>query len=130
MADAAPGSAGRSLSAAGNPAPAADPATDAKAVLRDLLLHGWRHRRIVLIAALVPLLLALLGALLTHTQYTANASLIVLLGRENATAQDIAGLNTVNLSVDGPRQAQSEIDVIQSEDVIDRVLSTIGTDTL
>jgi uncharacterized protein involved in exopolysaccharide biosynthesis len=130
MADGTLGYASLPLSVAGNGAPAADAAADTKAVLRDLLLHGWQHRRIVLIAALVPLLLALLGALLIPTQYTANASLIVLLGRENATAQDVAGLNTLNLSVDGLRQAQSEIDVIQSEGVIERVLSAVGIRTL
>ena len=130
MADGALGNAGHPLSVAGNPAPAVDPAAETRAVLRDLLLHGWQHRRIVLAVALVPLVLALLGALLARTEYTANASLIVLLGRENATAQDVAGLNTVNLSVNGLQQAQSEIDVIQSEDVIDRVLSKIGIDTL
>jgi uncharacterized protein involved in exopolysaccharide biosynthesis len=130
MADGALGNAGHPLPVAGNPVPAADPAAETKAVLRDLLLHGWQHRRIVLAAMLVPLVLALLGALLARTEYTASASVIVLLGRENATAQDIAGLNTVNLSVNGLQQAQSEIDVIQSDDVIEDALSTIGIDTL
>jgi uncharacterized protein involved in exopolysaccharide biosynthesis len=94
--------------------------------IRDLLSIAAYHRRIALGGLLTGLMAGLIALLFSSTQYTASALLIVLIGRESASPQDVVGIGPNSLSVDGLKVLQSEISIIESVDVIERALTVVG----
>jgi uncharacterized protein involved in exopolysaccharide biosynthesis len=50
--------------------------------LRDVLIAGFFHRRIILFFALLPLIVGAIAAFETKTNYTASGLLMVLVNRE------------------------------------------------
>jgi uncharacterized protein involved in exopolysaccharide biosynthesis len=93
---------------------------------RDLVCIAFYHRRIVVICVLLGLIVGTAAALYTKTQYTADTLLIVLIGRESASPQDVVGIGPGNVNIDGLKVLQSEISIIESVDVIERALMVVG----
>ena len=103
------------------------PAVSLRVPLRDLLVHAFYNRRIILLTALLPVLAGIaLAAFYGAPRFMAEASLVVLVGRENTSSADITGANPINLSITGLKEVASEIDIIYSNDVIDQTIRTIG----
>ena len=94
--------------------------------LRDLLRIAAFHRRIAAAGLALGLLAGVIALAVTGTQYTAQALLIVLIGRESAAPQDVVGIGPSSLSVDGLKVLQSEISIVESGDVIERALTVVG----
>ena len=100
-----------------------------RSALRNLIIHAFYNPRIVAAAVLLPILLGSTLAFYAGPRFTAESTLIVLLGREN-TSQDIAGTNPISLSITGLKEVASEVDIIYSNDVIDQTLRAVGPATL
>ena len=91
-----------------------------------MLTIAFYHRRLVIIGVVLGILGGAAAALLTSTQYTADALLMVLIGRESAGPQDVVGIGPGSVNIDGLKVLQSEISIIESVDVIERAVAKIG----
>ncbi|WP_236025150.1 exopolysaccharide transport family protein [Arenibaculum pallidiluteum] len=97
--------------------------------LRDLLIMAFYHRRAILLAALVAFAVGAGAAVLTRTQFTAESRLLVLVNREQTGGQDLTGLPAV-LNIDGLRSVEAETEIIESREVIERVLEAMDPEAL
>ncbi len=97
--------------------------------LRDLLIMAFYHRRVIVLAALLVLALGAGAALFTRTQFTADSRLLVLVNREHTGGQDLTSVPGI-LSIDGLRSVEAEVEIIESREVVERVLETLGPETL
>ena len=96
---------------------------------RDLLTQLFYHARLLRICVLLGVLLGLVGVLVARTSYTAGSLLLVLIGPESAATPD-ASAGQVVISVDGLKIVQSEIQIIQTDQVIRAAIDQIGAATL
>ncbi|MFG1360831.1 exopolysaccharide transport family protein [Xanthobacter pseudotagetidis] len=97
---------------------------------RDFLIATFFHIRIVLIAAMVPLLLALAAAFTAKTEYTAKSLLMVIVSREVTNAGNVTDSGPAVLSIEGLKQVESEVQILESADVIRSTIEQIGIDRL
>ncbi|MEP9349660.1 lipopolysaccharide biosynthesis protein [Xanthobacter sp. KR7-225] len=97
---------------------------------RDFLIATFFHIRIVLIAAMVPLLLALAAAFTAKTEYTAKSLLMVIVSREVTNAGNVTDSGPAVLSIEGLKQVESEVQILESADVIRDTISQIGAERL
>lgn len=112
--------------APGTPAPAW-PATF---TIRDFLIAAFFHIRIVVLVALVPLALGVAAATMTKTEYTASSLVMVIVSREVTNQQSVTDSGPAVLSIEGLKQVESEVQIIESADVIRTVIEDIGLDRL
>lgn len=98
--------------------------------LRDFLIFTFFHIRIVLLAALVPVIIGIIASLTVKTEYTASSMLLVIVSRETSTAQDVTNSGPAVLSVEGLKQVESEVQMLESADVIRATIEQIGADRL
>ncbi|MCS0504456.1 exopolysaccharide transport family protein [Ancylobacter mangrovi] len=98
--------------------------------LRDFLIAAFFHVRIVLLAALVPIGLGVAAATLSKTEYTASSLVMVIVSREVSNDQNVTGNGPSVLSIEGLKQVESEVQIIESADVIRSVIEGIGPDRL
>jgi uncharacterized protein involved in exopolysaccharide biosynthesis/Mrp family chromosome partitioning ATPase len=108
----------------------AEPAPARRFTLRDLSVRVFYRARILRNCMLLGLLLGGVAAWMATTYYTADALLLVFIGPESVAAQDAAGGTGPVVSVDGIKVVQSEIQIIQTDQVIQAVVDKIGADTL
>jgi uncharacterized protein involved in exopolysaccharide biosynthesis len=87
------------------------------------------HARLLRICLLLGLLLGLAGVLAARTSYTASSLLLVLIGPESAATPD-ASTGQIVISVDGLKIVQSEIQIIQTDQMIRAAIDQIGAATL
>ena len=117
--------------AADGPSPGPSPDRRAFALTsRDFLIAAFFHIRIVLLAALIPLAIGVTAATLTKTQYTANSLLMVMVSREVSNTQNVTDSGPSVLSIEGLKQVESEVKILESADIIRTVIETIGSDRL
>ncbi|HEY8610146.1 MAG TPA: Wzz/FepE/Etk N-terminal domain-containing protein, partial [Roseomonas sp.] len=98
--------------------------------LHDLVVTAFLRWRLILLALLFPAALGIAGAFLAPVRYTAESVLVVMTSRESSGAQDLAGFGPTVVSVEVLKVARSEIEILQSGDVIRRALMQIGPTTL
>ncbi len=98
--------------------------------VRELLVHAFFSRRLILAVATIPLLIGIVLAATSVRRYTADALLIVLLGRENTSSSDVTGTTPVNLAITGLKEVTSEIDIMTSDAVVDQALRSVGPEVL
>lgn len=98
--------------------------------LRDFLIATFFHIRVVLVAAMVPLVIGIAAAALAKTEYTASSLLLVIVSREVSTSSNVTDSGPAVLSVEGLKQVESEVQIIESADVIRTTIEQIGLDTL
>jgi uncharacterized protein involved in exopolysaccharide biosynthesis/Mrp family chromosome partitioning ATPase len=111
--------------------PSSSGAGTAKAfTLRDLLILAFYNKRIIAFCALIPLVVGVAAAIETHTQYTADGLMMVFVNREHTGNEDLTGNGPTVVSVDGLKLVESEIEIIQSDDVIGRVVDDVGANVL
>lgn len=98
--------------------------------LRDFLIAAFFHIRIIVLAALVPLAAGVAAATFAKTEYTANSLLMVIVSREVTNAQNVTGTGPAVLSIEGLKQVESEVQILESADVIRTVIEDMGRETL
>ncbi len=76
------------------------------------------------------MLVGISGAYFARTYYTADALMIVLLGSESAAVQNSLDLTNTQISVDGLKAVQAEIQIIQTDDVLRAAIERIGVEQL
>ncbi|MFG1477747.1 lipopolysaccharide biosynthesis protein [Xanthobacter sp. V4C-4] len=98
--------------------------------LRDFLIATFFHIRVVVLAALVPLVIGLVAAALAKTEYTASSLLLVIVNREVSTSANVTDSGPAVLSVEGLKQVESEVQILESAEVIRTTIEQIGLDRL
>jgi uncharacterized protein involved in exopolysaccharide biosynthesis len=79
--------------------------------LRDVLISGFFHRRIIIFFALLPLVVGAIAVLETKTNYTASGLLMVLVNREFSGIQNVTDSGPAVLSIEGLKSVESEIQI-------------------
>lgn len=94
---------------------------------RTILTSAFYHRRVIILAALVPLLLGLAAAVMTKTEYTGSSLLMVLVNREYSGAtQNVTDSGPAVLSIEGLKSVEAEVEILESADVILKTIEAIG----
>ncbi|MBV9782230.1 MAG: hypothetical protein JO264_00270 [Acidisphaera sp.] len=93
--------------------------------LRDLLSAVFFHRRALIIAFAVPVVLGLLAALLSHTVYVAQARLLVLLGSEYVFQPQVGEAGS-GMALDRNQIVQGELEILGSSSLRIETLKTLG----
>ena len=98
--------------------------------LRDINYTLFRHKWKVTIFFLSVILIVSLGTFLSPKIYESEATLLVRVGRESVTLDPSATTGQV-ISTGYSRDAEilSEVEVLRSRDLVERVVETIGLDT-
>lgn len=94
--------------------------------LRSLLTAAFFHKRLILLAALVPVVLGSLAAWKSRPEYTASSLLMVLVNREYSASQNVTDSGPAVLSIEGLKSVESELQIIESADVILATVEEIG----
>lgn len=93
--------------------------------LRELLTPVFHHKRLVLLAFLLPVVAAFCAALLAHSMYSAESRLLILLGDDYVFRGDVAG-ETPGLSFDRAQIVQAEIQILSDRDLHAAAIRQIG----
>lgn len=111
------------------PAPGATE-TRRRWTLRDLAVYAFYRRRLLRNCLLLGLMLGAGAAYFSRTYYTADALLILLVGSDSAVVQNSLDLTNTQISVDGLKAVQAEIQIIQTEDVLRAAIERVGAEAL
>jgi uncharacterized protein involved in exopolysaccharide biosynthesis/Mrp family chromosome partitioning ATPase len=95
--------------------------------LRDLLIVVFYHKRAVLLAFLVPVVIALAAAAVTKPVFVAQARLLVLYGSEYFY-RPAAGQTNANVALDRNEIMLGELQVLQSMTLAIETLEAVGVD--
>jgi uncharacterized protein involved in exopolysaccharide biosynthesis len=98
--------------------------------LRDVLISGFFHRRIIIFFALLPLIVGAIAVLETKTNYTGSGLLMVLVNREFSGIQNVTDSGPAVLSIEGLKSVESEIQIIESAETIRTTITTIGLERI
>lgn len=98
--------------------------------LRDFLIAAFFHIRIVSVAAILPLVIAIGAAFTSRTEYTANSLLLVIVTREVSNAQNVTNSGPPVMTIEGLKQVESEVQILESADVARATIEQIGIDRL
>ena len=98
--------------------------------LRDVLISGFFHRRIIIFFALLPLVVGAIAVLETKTNYTASDLLMVLVNREFSGIQNVTDSGPAVLSIEGLKSVESEIQIIESAETIRTTITTVGLERI
>lgn len=99
----------------------------ARVTLRDLLTIAFHDRRRIGIAVLLGLLLTMLLAASMPRQYTAEASLLMRLGREYLYVPETGDPSTAQpLPYDREQTLVAEAKILTSRDVLESVIAELG----
>jgi uncharacterized protein involved in exopolysaccharide biosynthesis len=98
--------------------------------LREALAIAFRDQRILLVAFLVPVVIAVVAALLTPRAYMANATLLVKTGRQFVPQSDV-GQAINNLPTASMQETMnSEVSILRSRDLSLALLDRVGLEHL
>lgn len=98
--------------------------------LRDLLLQVFYHATLLRLCLCLGLAFGLAATALVRPNYVASTLVLVFIGPESAPAQDGTGLGATVVSVDGLKVVQSEIQIIQTDQVIRAAIEKVGAATI
>lgn len=98
--------------------------------IRDFLISAFFHIRVVILFGLIPIAVGVGAATLAKTEYTASSLLMVIVSREVTNQQNVTDSGPAVLSIEGLKQVESEVQIIESADVIRTVIEDIGIDRL
>ena len=94
--------------------------------LRDFTIPLFYRGRLFVFCLLLGVLTGSTAAVLSKATYTADTLMIVLLGSESAAVNDSLSLLNTQISIDGLKAVQSEIQIIQADDVIRSAIHELG----
>lgn len=97
---------------------------------RDLAVYAFYRRRLLRNCLLLGILAGVAAAATARTWFTADALLIVLVGMESAAVQNQLDLSNTQISVDGLKAVQAEIQIIQTDDVLRAALEHVGVEKM
>jgi len=97
--------------------------------IRDVLTPLFYYRMRALLAFLVPVVLALLVALMSPPVYVAKSRLLILLG-DDYVAKDALGGANPGLSFDKTQIVHAETEILGSRDLKTQVIKQMGADRL
>ena len=94
--------------------------------LRGLLEIGFRHRRLISISFLVVLAGAVAAVLILPNQYQAEIKVLVERARTESVASTGAGSVPQPVPIISLQDVNSEVDLLQSQDLLQQVVLTTG----
>lgn len=97
---------------------------------RDILTPIFYHSRLIRNFLLLGLAVGLVAASLGRPSFNASALVLVLIGPDAMSAQDAAGINPTVISIDGLKVVQSEIQIIESEQVLRSAVRQVGASAI
>jgi uncharacterized protein involved in exopolysaccharide biosynthesis/Mrp family chromosome partitioning ATPase len=103
------------------------PVAQQRFALRDLLIVVFYHKRAMLLAFIVPVVIALAAAAVTKPVFTAQARLLVLYGSEYFY-RPAAGQTNANVALDRNEIMLGELQVLQSMTLAIETLEAVGVD--
>ncbi len=92
---------------------------------RDFLTPIFYYKRIAIIAFVVPVLLALVAAVMAKPVYTAQSRLLILLGSEYTFRSGVTG-DADRLSFDRAQIVNAEMEILQSRQLRQRTIQEVG----
>ena len=102
-------------------------APDNRVSLRDVLTVAFHDRKRIGAALLLGMLLTALAVVLVPKKYTAEASLLLRLGREYLYTPEVGDPNTAQpVSYDREQTMLAEAKILTSTDVIDGVVKNLS----
>lgn len=102
------------------------PAPARRGSLRDALVPAFYHARLIRACLLFGVVLGMIGAVLSKPSFDANALVLVLIGPNSMSAQDAAGMSPTVVSIDGLKVVQSEVQIIQNDQVLRMAVQRVG----
>ena len=106
------------------------PETRRRWTMRDLAVYAFYRRRLLRYCLLLGLMLGAGAAYFAKTYFTADALLILLVGSDSAVVQNSLDLTNTQISVDGLKAVQAEIQIIQTDDVLRAAIERVGVEAL
>ncbi len=100
--------------------------TEARMTARDVLVQLFYYGPLIRNCILLGVFIGLLAAALTRTEYTADSLVLVLIGSESTSAQNVSGITPTVLSIDGLKAVQSEIRIATSDEVLRSAVRKVG----
>jgi len=109
----------------------ASPGTDTDAAahrmsVRDLLVQFFYHAKLMRNCVLLGLVIGVIAAIITPVRYTSDTLILVFVDAESAAVQDASVTGPAVVSIDGLKVVQSEIQIIQTTQVIADAVDRIG----
>lgn len=98
--------------------------------LRDLLVVAFYHRKLIILTALLPLIVAGTAAYFSKKEYTADGLMMVLVNREVSGNQTVAETGPAVLSIEGLKSVHSEVEIITSAGVVRQTIEKLGLERL
>ncbi len=98
--------------------------------LRDFLIFTFYHIRIVILAALLPVIIGIVASLIVKTEYTASSMLLVIVSREVSNEQGVTNSGPSVLTVEGLKQVETEVQMLESAEVVRATIEQIGLEKL
>jgi uncharacterized protein involved in exopolysaccharide biosynthesis len=96
--------------------------------LRDLLIEVFYHKRIMIIAFVIPVLLGLAASLITKPNYVAEARLLVLYSSEYFYRPATGESASSSIPLDRNEIMLGELQVVQSQTLAIQTLQAVGLD--
>jgi uncharacterized protein involved in exopolysaccharide biosynthesis len=97
---------------------------------RDLATRLFYRGRLFLCCLIIGTSLGLIAATTARPTYTADTSLLILLGQEFAASPTSLSLLNQQISIDGLKAVQSESQIIQADGTIRAAIETVGQSRL
>ncbi|EHM03466.1 chain length determinant protein [Acetobacteraceae bacterium AT-5844] len=96
---------------------------------RDILTTIFLRKKLIGLAFAVPAAIAVAAAVVMPVKWSAEGLLLVQVSRESVGATDITGTGPTVVSVEMPKLVQSEVDMILSDVVLRRAVSSVPPGT-
>jgi uncharacterized protein involved in exopolysaccharide biosynthesis len=100
--------------------------TSLRSALIDLFFHIKLLRNFLLFGCVI----GIAGAVLARPDFTADSLILVLVGAESTSTQDLAIASPTVVSIDGLKVVQSEIQIVQTDEVLRAALDAVGVGTV
>jgi len=91
---------------------------------RDILTTIFVRKKLIALAFVVPAAISIAAAAVLPVKWSAEGLLLVQVSREAAGASDLTGTGPTIVSVEMPKLVQSEVDMILSDVVLRRAVSS------
>jgi len=98
--------------------------------VRDFLTILFKHRSKVWVIFLATVLTVTIGSFLIPPTYEAKSSLLVKFGREYVTRPEVGNAQSFLLSLNQEEVVNSEIQILSSRELIEKVLATLKVETV
>ncbi len=100
----------------------------AGSTLREFLTICFRDRVRIALAFLIPFLFTLVISSMPSTKYTAEATLLVRLGREYVYKPEVGdSVGGAPIAYDGKETLRAEVEILNSVDIKEAVIKQLGT---